>query len=121
MVCGTPSREMLKARHRHREFQQIALPGVRIHVHDTSGSLNGRPRKKRSLIRLKIAVFSPIPRASVSNGSKVNPGDLSNCRRAKRRSVFTIGSLAYRLGNDNHSYRNATIGSTWVARRAGTK
>ena len=28
--------EMLKARHRDREFQQIALPGVRIHVHDTS-------------------------------------------------------------------------------------
>src|SRR5205823_5479508 len=57
------------------------------------GSLNGRPRRKRSLIRLKIAVFSPIPRASVSNASKVNAGDLSNCRRAKRRSVITIRSL----------------------------
>src|SRR5207248_7302685 len=58
------------------------------------GSLNGRPRRKRSLIRLKIAVFSPIPRASVSSASKVNAGDLSNCRRAKRRSVITIRSLA---------------------------
>src|SRR5438132_14002315 len=54
------------------------------------GSLNGRPRKNRSLIRLKIAVFNPIPSASVSNASKVNPGDLSNCRRAKRRSVIKL-------------------------------
>src|SRR5438034_6545309 len=59
------------------------------------GSLNGSPRRNRSLIKLKIAVFSPMPSASVMTARKVNPGDLPNCRKAKRRSLITIESLAY--------------------------
>src|SRR5436190_8071903 len=55
-----------------------------------SGSEKGRPRRKRSWIKLKIAVFTPIPSASVSTARKVNPGDLRSWRRAKRRSF--IGS-----------------------------
>src|SRR5205809_6489697 len=53
-----------------------------------SGCLNGRPRKNRSLIKLKMAVFSPIPSASVSTARKVNPGDLRSWRRANFRSFI---------------------------------
>src|SRR5580704_15099175 len=35
-----------------------------------------------------MAVFNPIPSVSVINASKVKLGDLSNWRRAKRRSVI---------------------------------
>ena len=45
------------------------------------------PRRKRSLIRLKIAVFSPIPRVRVMTARRVKPGDFSSWRSAKRRSV----------------------------------
>src|SRR5882724_3661042 len=51
------------------------------------GSLNGRPRRNKSLIKLKIAVFSPMPSASVRTAIKVNPGDFRSCRRAKRISA----------------------------------
>src|SRR4029453_14073816 len=53
-----------------------------------SGSEKGRPRRKRSCIKLKIAVFMPMPSASVSTARKVNPGDLRSWRRAKRRSFI---------------------------------
>src|SRR5205085_8537995 len=58
-----------------------------------SGSLNGRPRKNRSLIKLKIAVFRPMPSARVSTASKVNAGDLRSWRRAKRRSIISPRSV----------------------------
>jgi hypothetical protein len=32
--------------------------------------------------RVKIAVFAPIPSASVNTAVKVNPGDFRNCRTA---------------------------------------
>src|SRR6266567_4579238 len=57
-----------------------------------SGSENGRPRRKRSCIKLKIAVFMPIPMASVMTASKVKPGDLRSCRRAKRRSFISFSA-----------------------------
>src|SRR6267143_7049509 len=53
-----------------------------------SGSEKGRPRRKRSWIKLKIAVFMPIPSASVSTAIKVNPGDLRSWRRANLRSLI---------------------------------
>src|SRR6266550_4623578 len=56
-----------------------------------SGSENGRPRRKRSWIKLKMAVFMPIPSASVSTASAVNPGDLRSWRRAKRTSFMSCG------------------------------
>src|SRR6478609_7185177 len=52
------------------------------------GSLNGSRRRKRSLIKLKIAVFSPIPSASVTTAINVNPGDFRSCRRANLRSLI---------------------------------
>src|SRR5207247_9033003 len=56
------------------------------------GSLNGRPRRNRSLIKLKIAVFSPIPSASVSTAMQVNAGDLRSRRSANFTSVILFGS-----------------------------
>src|SRR5207244_4379889 len=61
------------------------------------GCWKGRPRRNKSLIKLKIAVFSPIPSASVSKASRVNPGDLNNCRQAKRKSVITTCFVKYRV------------------------
>src|SRR6266404_603578 len=55
------------------------------------GTENGRPRRKRSCIKLKIAVFMPMPMARVSTARKVNPGDLRNCRSAKRMSSNMCG------------------------------
>src|SRR5437588_9475488 len=62
-----------------------------------SGSLNGRLRKKRSLIRLKMAVFKPIPSASVRMAMKVNAGDCQSFRKAKRRSLMKTLFGAQRL------------------------
>src|SRR5216117_3470653 len=56
------------------------------------GSLNGRPRRNRSLIKLKIVVFSPIPRASVRTAMQVNAGDLRSWRSANFTSVILFGS-----------------------------
>src|SRR5439155_6160308 len=56
------------------------------------GSLNGRPRKNKSLIKLKIAVFRPMPSASVRTATKVNPGDLRSWRSAKLRSFISFGA-----------------------------
>src|SRR5205085_12237957 len=39
--------EMLKPRHRDSELQQIALPGIRIHVHDASGLLKLETAQKQ--------------------------------------------------------------------------
>src|SRR6266576_2423005 len=59
------------------------------------GSLNGRPRKNRSLIKLKMAVFSPIPSASVITARKVKPGDLRSWRRANRRSFISLCAQSF--------------------------
>src|SRR5213595_1128711 len=59
------------------------------------GSLNGSPRRNRSLIKLKIAVFSPMPSASVRTAIKVNPGDLRSWRRANFRSFILFGAERY--------------------------
>src|SRR5439155_11844167 len=56
------------------------------------GSLNGRPRRNRSLIKLKIVVFSPMPTASVKTATQVNAGDLRSWRSANFTSVILFGS-----------------------------
>src|SRR2546423_7842429 len=55
------------------------------------GSLNGRPRRKRSLIKLKIAVLSPIPSASVITAVAGKAGDCRSFRNAKRMSFIGCG------------------------------
>src|SRR5437868_15542380 len=59
------------------------------------GCANGRPRKNRSWIKLKIAVFMPMPSARVNTASRVKPGDLRSWRIAKRRSVIGIFDLRF--------------------------
>src|SRR5216117_2490959 len=56
------------------------------------GSLNSSPRKKRSLIKLKIVVFSPIPSANVTTAIDVNAGDLRSWRKANFRSFISLGA-----------------------------
>src|SRR5258705_10535283 len=56
------------------------------------GSLNGSPRKKRSLIKLKIVVFNPIPSANVMIAIAVNAGDLRSWRKANFRSFISLGA-----------------------------
>src|SRR5882757_1751579 len=56
------------------------------------GSLNGSRRRKRSLIKLKIAVFSPMPSARVRTATTVNPGDLRSWRTANFRSFMSLGA-----------------------------
>src|SRR6266496_572400 len=52
------------------------------------GSLNGSRRRNRSLTKLKIAVFNPMPSTSVRTATKVNPGDLRSWRKANLRSFI---------------------------------
>src|SRR5205823_14475270 len=74
-----------------------SFPLVRI-CRIRSGSWNGRPLRKRSLINEKMAVFSPIPSVSVITARKVNPGDLINWRSANRRSVIIRNVLSVVTG-----------------------
>src|SRR6266550_5821191 len=94
-----------------------------------SGSENGRPRRKRSCIKLKMAVFIPMPRASVITASDVNPGDLRSWRRAKRRSFISFSAQSLNgidmrgaprrkktgkeRGGDQHHARNEK--GKWIA------
>src|SRR5467141_3501962 len=53
-----------------------------------AGSFTGNGRSNSSLIWLKIAVFAPMPRASVSTATAVKPGFFNSWRKAKRRSFI---------------------------------
>ena len=44
----------------------------------SSGLLTGSERRRKSLTRLKIAVFAPMPIASESTATTVNPGLLAS-------------------------------------------
>src|SRR5438477_1502433 len=57
------------------------------------GSLNGRPRRNKSLIKLKIVVFSPMPIASVIIASAEKPGDLRSWRSANFTSFMSLVSF----------------------------
>src|SRR5439155_27157227 len=48
----------------------------------------GRGLMRTALIRLKIAVFAPIPSASVSTATAVKPGFFSSWRKANLRSFI---------------------------------
>src|SRR5437660_4501415 len=53
------------------------------------GSLNGGGRSSTALTTLKIAVFAPMPSASVSTATMVKPGFFSNWRKANFKSFIT--------------------------------
>src|SRR5438477_6001362 len=52
----------------------------------------GSGRSKTALTMLKIAVFAPIPSASVSTATRVNPGDLRSWRKANFRSFMLFSA-----------------------------
>src|SRR2546427_7916550 len=54
-----------------------------------SGSRNGNGRRSTAFMTLKIAVFAPIPSASVSTATAVKPGFFSSWRKANLRSFIT--------------------------------
>src|SRR5262245_47634769 len=58
-----------------------------------SGSENGRGFSKTLLMMLKIAVFAPIPSASVSSVADVNPG----VRVRRRRAYFSSRIKLYKV------------------------
>src|SRR4029077_4000211 len=53
-----------------------------------SASGYGSGRSRTALTMLNIAVFAPIPSASVRTATRVNPGDLRSWRRANLRSLI---------------------------------
>src|SRR5438128_12541513 len=54
-----------------------------------SAAGNGNGRSSTPLTTLKMAVFAPMPRASVSTATAVKPGFFSNWRKADLRSFIT--------------------------------
>src|SRR5207249_5570982 len=107
-----------------------SLPLVRI-CRTRSGSWNGRPFRKRSLISEKIVVFSPIPSARVTIAMKVNAGDLRSWRSANFTSLILFGS---QRGNwidvcgaacreqtrhqcDRHEQNRCAAEQHWIVRR----
>src|SRR5205823_9692880 len=75
-----------------------SFPLVRI-CRTRSGSGNGSPLRNRSLIKLKIVVFSPMPTASVKTATQVNAGDLRSWRSANFMSVMSFILFGSQRGN----------------------
>src|SRR6266481_5652626 len=72
------------------------------------GSLNGSRRRNRSLTKLKIAVFSPMPSASVRTATRVNPGDLRSWRKANFRSFISFSQQSLVTQCDHRIDRHRT-------------
>src|SRR4030081_1257500 len=73
------------------EIGRFALPEFARRSHTTtsrSGSLNGNGRSSTALTTLKIAVFAPMPSASVMTATAVNPGFFKSWRKANFRSFM---------------------------------
>ena len=71
------------ARDRHRQLLEISLLRFGLENDEPSGSWNGRPCRNRSLIRLKMAVFIPMPSARVITARRVNAGDFRSWRMSE--------------------------------------
>ena len=54
------------------------------------GSAKGKGRSSNALATVKIAVFAPMPSASVKTATEVKPGLFANMRRAYRRSFISL-------------------------------
>src|SRR6185436_12524460 len=68
---------------------ELPWPGLEVSQTWTTcpGSSNGSGRSSTASTTLNIAVFAPIPRASVSTAAAVNPGAFRSCRRASFKSA----------------------------------
>src|SRR5207249_2307044 len=82
----------------HSDQHQGNGPSVAALLRNTSscGRSTGSNRSRTVSTRLKIAVFAPMPSASVSTATAVKPGFFSNWRKANFRSFMA------RLGNIEH-------------------
>src|SRR5213594_629220 len=65
-----------------------------------------------ALTKLKMAVFAPMPSASVSTATAVKPGFFSSWRKAKRRSFMAQGG--HGLGEQERSKTNESRGDCSV-------
>src|SRR5438552_17714764 len=76
-----------------------------------SGSRNGNDRRSTAFMTLKIAVFAPIPSASVSTATAVKPGFFSNWRKANLRSFIT--QRLHRIHSSRAPSRQPTSGQPY--------
>src|SRR6185503_8687829 len=58
-----------------------------------SGLENGSGRKRVALMTLNMAVFAPMPSASVSTATAVKPGFFSSWRKANLKSFMSVVRL----------------------------
>src|ERR1043165_8586734 len=62
-----------------------------------SASRYGKRSRNTALTTVKIALFTPIPSASVRTATNVKPGDFSSWRKAKRRSIMGIFEFRFSI------------------------
>src|SRR2546430_16184055 len=109
---------MLIARHRQWEFEQFALPGIRIHVHDAIGLLKWKAAQKQIVDQAKDRSVQSNPE-----------GKREQCQQSESGRLKQLPESEAEIGHHNwiaglctwqrhHSYRNATIGRS-EERRVG--
>src|SRR6266516_2959447 len=67
---------------------RVPVPPLRSTTNSRSGSGNESGRSKTALTTLKMAVFAPMPSASVSTATAVKLGFFNNWRQANLRSFI---------------------------------
>src|SRR6266850_1013102 len=82
--------------------EKLALRSPNETSRSDSGYGNGR--KSAALTMLKMAVFAPMPSASVSTATAVKPGFFSSWRRANFKSFITQGH--HRIDSRGAARRN---------------
>src|SRR5262249_4707853 len=82
------------------------------------GSLNGSPRRNKSFIKLKTAVFAPMASASVTTAMMVKPGVLASVRSAYLKSE-TI-RIRYNSLGDSDGKRGRLARCFWRPRQKPT-
>ena len=79
------------------------------------GSLFARGRSKTELATVKIAVFAPIPSASVTTVRRVNPGAFANIRMlCLKIMAFLLIVAMILLPAADHCYEAAFCGGKFV-------
>src|SRR5216684_3043122 len=81
------------------------------------GSLTGNSLSRTALTKLKIAVFAPIPSASVSTATAVNPGFLLSMRRPYRTSSTNSSTRRQPHVSRATSFTNSTFPNSRRAAR----
>ena len=87
--------------------------GVRSHsITRRSAWPNGSGRISAASASAKMALLTPMPSASVSAATSVNPGDEINCRTASRTSLRTSSSRCVSRISDFSSWQPARAGAS---------